>query len=71
VPFASQVEGHASSGTPPESISQSSPLGALAERNLEAVPRVGAGQRHNDPRADDEWISDWAIQGLLALDAKS
>lgn len=47
----------------------SAPLGAHEERNLETVLRVGAGQRQEDPRAADEWLTDWANNGLLALNA--
>jgi hypothetical protein len=47
----------------------SAPLGAHEERNLEVVLRVGAGQRQEDPRAADEWLTDWANNGLLALNA--
>jgi hypothetical protein len=47
----------------------SAPLGAHEERNLEVVLRVGAGQRQEDPRAAAEWLTDWANNGLLALNA--
>jgi Domain of unknown function (DUF6938) len=47
----------------------SAPLGAHEERNLETVLRVGAGQRQEDPRAAAEWLTDWANNGLLALNA--
>jgi Domain of unknown function (DUF6938) len=47
----------------------SAPLGAHEERNLETVLRVGAGQRQLDPRAAAEWLTDWANNGLLALNA--
>jgi hypothetical protein len=47
----------------------SAPLGAHEERNLETVLRVGAGQRQENPRAADEWLTDWANNGLLALNA--
>jgi hypothetical protein len=47
----------------------SAPLGAHEERNLETVLRVGAGQRQQDPRAAVEWLTDWANNGLLALNA--
>jgi hypothetical protein len=47
----------------------SAPLGAHEERNLEMVLRVGAGQRQEDPRAAAEWLTDWANNGLLALNA--
>jgi hypothetical protein len=47
----------------------SAPLGAHEERNLEMVLRLGAGQRQQDPRAAVEWITDWANNGLLALNA--
>jgi hypothetical protein len=47
----------------------SAPLGAHEERNLEAVLRAGAGQRQEDPRAAAEWLTDWANNGLLALNA--
>jgi hypothetical protein len=47
----------------------SPPLGAHEERNLETVLRIGAGQRQEDPRAAAEWITDWADNGLLALNA--
>jgi hypothetical protein len=47
----------------------SAPLGAHEERNLETVLRVGAGQRQHDPRAAAEWLTDWANNGLLALNA--
>ncbi len=47
----------------------SAPLGAHEERNLDAVLRVGAGQRQEDPRAAAEWLTDWANSGLLALNA--
>jgi hypothetical protein len=47
----------------------SAPLGAHEERNLETVLRVGAGQRQEDPRAAVEWLTDWANNGLLALNA--
>jgi hypothetical protein len=47
----------------------SPPLGAHEERNLETVLRVGAGQRQEDPRAAAEWLTDWANNGLLALNA--
>jgi hypothetical protein len=47
----------------------SAPLGAHEERNLETVLRVGAGQRQHDPRAAVEWLTDWANNGLLALNA--
>jgi hypothetical protein len=47
----------------------SAPLGAHEERNLETVLRLGAGQRQQDPRAAAEWLTDWANNGLLALNA--
>jgi hypothetical protein len=47
----------------------SAPLGAHEERNLETVLRVGAGQRQEDPLAAGEWLTDWANNGLLALNA--
>jgi hypothetical protein len=47
----------------------SPPLGAHEERNLEVVLRVGAGQKQEDPRAAGEWLTDWANNGLLALNA--
>jgi hypothetical protein len=47
----------------------SAPLGAHEERNLEVVLRLGAGQRQEDPRAAVEWLTDWANNGLLALNA--
>jgi hypothetical protein len=47
----------------------SAPLGAHEERNLETVLRVGAGQRQEDPRAAVEWLTEWANNGLLALNA--
>ena len=47
----------------------SAPLGAHEERNLETVLRVGAGQRQENPRAAAEWLTDWANNGLLALNA--
>jgi hypothetical protein len=47
----------------------SAPLGAHEERNLETVLRVGAGQREQNPRAAVEWLTDWANNGLLALNA--
>jgi hypothetical protein len=47
----------------------SAPLGAHEERNLETVLRLGAGQRQHDPRAAIEWLTDWANNGLLALNA--
>jgi hypothetical protein len=47
----------------------SAPLGAHEGRNLEMVLRVGAGQRQQDPRAAAEWLTDWANNGLLALNA--
>jgi hypothetical protein len=36
---------------------------------LETVLRLGAGQRQQDPRAAVEWLTDWANNGLLALNA--
>ena len=30
---------------------------------------LGAGQRQEDPRAAAEWLTDWANNGLLALNA--
>ncbi len=33
------------------------------------VPRVGAGQRQEDPRAAAEWLTDWLNNGLLPLNA--
>jgi hypothetical protein len=47
----------------------SPPLGAHEERNLATVLRVGAGQRQENPRAAAEWLTDWANNGLLALNA--
>jgi hypothetical protein len=47
----------------------STPIGAHEERNLEMVLRLGAGQRQQDPRAAVEWLTDWANNGLLALNA--
>jgi hypothetical protein len=47
----------------------SAPLGAHEERNLDTVLRLGAGQRQEDPRAAVEWLTDWANNGLLALNA--
>lgn len=47
----------------------SPPLGAHEERNLETVLRLGAGQQQQDPRAAVEWLTDWANNGLLALNA--
>jgi hypothetical protein len=47
----------------------SAPLGAHEERNLEVVLRLGAGQRQENPRAAVEWLTDWANNGLLALNA--
>jgi hypothetical protein len=44
-------------------------LGAHEERNLETVLRLGAGQRQHDPRAALQWLTDWANNGLLALNA--
>lgn len=47
----------------------SAPLGAHEERNLEAVLRLGAGQRQEDQRAAAEWLTEWTNNGLLALNA--
>jgi hypothetical protein len=44
-------------------------LGAHEERNLETVLRLGACRRQHDSRAAVEWLTDWANNGLLALNA--